>query len=110
MKQYTGGQWTKEGTYWSLKTGEFVAIPSNGGLLPGEGERRYVRTPMALVIVAGPMMGLLYLIFLPLLGIVGLASFLSQRLAQRVQELVRAARMARVAAADRRGGRTIHKG
>ena len=109
MKEYRGAQRTKEGTYWSLKTGEFVSIAKEGGILPGEGDRRYVRTPIALVIIAGPMMGLLYLIFLPLLGIVGLASFASQRLAQRVREMAHNARVAREVAAHKRGG-VVHKG
>ena len=110
MKQYKGGQQTQRGTYWSLKTGEFIVIPDNGGILPGEAERTYFRTPMALVIIAGPTMGLLYLIFLPLLGIVGLASFASQRLAQKVMELGRAARVAREAALAKKGGKASHKG
>lgn len=110
MKQYKGGQQTKGGTYWSLKTGEFIAIPNGGGTLPGEADGRYVRTPMALVIIAGPTMGLLYLIFLPLLGIVGLAGFASQRLAQKVREMGRAARVAREAALAKRGGKANHKG
>lgn len=110
MKQYKGGQQTQGGTYWSLKTGEFIAVPGEGGILPGEANRTYVRTPMALVIIAGPAMGLLYLIFLPLLGIVGLAGFASQRLAQKVRQMGRATRIARETALAKRGGKTGHRG
>ena len=86
MKKYTAGEWTKAGAYWGLKTGEFVTVPRGGGLLPGDENRQYVKAPLGLVIVVGPVMGLLFLIFLPLLGIVGLATFGGRRLAQKAAE------------------------
>lgn len=85
MKQYQGGQWAKGGTYWDFRTGEFITVPEKGGELPVGGEKRYIRAPLGLVIAAGPFVGLLYVIFLPLLGIAGLTIFLAQRIAQRVK-------------------------
>ncbi len=85
MKEYQGGQWAKGGTYWDFRTGEFISVPEKGGELPAGAEKRYIRAPLALVIVAGPFMGLLYVMFLPLLGIAGLAIFLAQRAAGRIR-------------------------
>ncbi len=87
MKQYQGGQWAKGGTYWDFRTGEFIAVPEKGGELPAGGEKRYIRAPLGLVIAAGPFMGLLYVMFLPLLGIAGLTIFLAQRAARRVNTM-----------------------
>lgn len=87
MKEYQGGQWAKGGTYWDFRTGEFITVPGKGGELPAGKEKSYIRAPLGLVIVAGPFMGLLYVIFLPLLGIVGLTIFLAQRAARNVRAM-----------------------
>ncbi|MEW6141760.1 MAG: hypothetical protein AB1597_01195 [Chloroflexota bacterium] len=68
MLVHRGGQKVKEGTYVGLATGEWVRIPKQGGILPGESKRSYLSMPVAGV--AAPFLGLAYLIFLPLVGFV----------------------------------------
>jgi hypothetical protein len=68
MLIYRGGQKVKEGTYVGLASGEWLHIPKQGGILPGEGKKRYLSMPVAAVIA--PVLGLAYLIFLPLVGFV----------------------------------------
>jgi len=68
MLVHRGGQKVKEGTYVGLVNGEWVRIPKQGGVLPGEGKKRYLSMPVAGI--AAPFLGLAYLIFLPLVGFV----------------------------------------
>lgn len=88
MLVYYGGKWVKAGTYWKLSNGECVTVPGEGGVLPGGKEMRYLRKP--LVAVAGPLMGLLFLIFLPFIGIVVVASLAAYRLGQALKAMGRA--------------------
>jgi len=67
-----GGQRVKGGTYWSLSNGEFITIPEEYGVLPGGSELRYLRGPLPMVMVVGPLLGLAYIIFLPLVGFITL--------------------------------------
>lgn len=73
MEKMTGGQWTKGGIYVSLRTGEFITVPKDGGELPGEASVRYARMPAAIAAVLGPVVGLAYVIFLPAVGLITLA-------------------------------------
>ncbi len=73
MKKMTGGQLTRGGVYISLRSGEFITVPQEGGELPGAASITYVRTPAAIAAILGPIVGLAYVIFLPLVGLVTLA-------------------------------------
>lgn len=83
MKKISGGQWTERGgVYVSLRTGEFVTIPKEGGEIPGKATVSYIRIPALLAAVLGPIVGLTYVIFLPLVGLITLG-WLIGRLAGR---------------------------
>ncbi len=82
MKRYLGGERISPGIYWSLKSGEFFQSPTQGVVLPGGAERHYIRVSSILVLVVGPLMGLGYVIFLPMVGIVGVLSLLARLLVQ----------------------------
>lgn len=75
-----GGETVKGGCYWSLKDGEFVSVPKKGGKLEGGPERKYVRVPMPLVLIIGPILGLAFAIFLPLSGVLVLVPFVVGKL------------------------------
>ena len=68
MLNYRGGRTVGSGTYWNLARGERVDI-NEQGVLPGDGSTRYVRMSTLAVLVAGPVFGLLYAVFLPFIGI-----------------------------------------
>jgi hypothetical protein len=70
MKTYEAGATVKAGTYLDVSTGQFLTVEgSEKASLPAKPEAKYVRVPLGLVLVLGPLIGLAYIIFLPLAGI-----------------------------------------
>ncbi len=67
MAGYLGGQVVKGGYYLKHATREMVAITRGGGTLPGNRETGYSRLPLPAVMVLGPLMGLAYVIIVPIL-------------------------------------------
>jgi len=80
ISKHVGGEIVKGGIYWSLKDGEFVTIPREGGRLPGGSRDSYIKAPLPVVLVVGPVMGLAFAIFLPLSGLLVLVPFLFGKL------------------------------
>jgi len=68
MLTHRGGHKVQKGTYWSVARGERVDI-TDEGILPGDRSTLYVRMSTAAVLLVGPVMGLLYAVFLPFIGI-----------------------------------------
>lgn len=68
MTRYHGEDRVKGGLYWNLTRWQIVTIDGDGGVLPGEAETRYVRVPALMMLVLGPIMGGLYVMFLPFIG------------------------------------------
>ena len=66
MAGYHGGQTVKGGFYLKRATWELESVAKGGGNLPGNGETRYSRVPLPVVMSAGPLMGLAYVISLPI--------------------------------------------
>jgi hypothetical protein len=67
MKTYTGGKNAKEGFYFNLKTKEIVSIEKKWAL-PGAITDRYIRIPTLAMLIVGPVLGLIYVIFLPFIS------------------------------------------
>ncbi len=78
--KHHGGEAVKCGTYWRRSTWEFVSIGEEGGTLMGENSEWYLRAPLPLVLVLGPVMGLLFFFTLPLSGMLVLGPFLAGKL------------------------------
>jgi hypothetical protein len=68
MARYTGGNAVSGGYYWSPSKWEVEVVPSEGGRLRGPPEARYVKLPFPMLFVVVPLLGALFLIFLPLIG------------------------------------------
>ncbi len=73
---HVGGERVGGGLYWCSSSAEFVSIPSEGGTLEGGPGDRYITVPLPLVLTAGPLMGLAFIVFLPLSGLLVLVPFL----------------------------------
>jgi hypothetical protein len=71
---HTGGTKVDYGFYWSAKAWDMAMIPAEGGLLPGGSDRHYTRIPTVLFLLMAPVMGALYVVFLPFAGFALLAS------------------------------------
>jgi len=85
MKWIKGGATVPRGVYFNARMWEFVQFEKGEPpILPGDEDAKYVKVPAALTLLAGPLGGLVFVIFLPLVGIVGLATFLVYRVAKFV--------------------------
>lgn len=87
--KHQGGELARGGIYLSWATKEFVTIEGGGGRLPGESNVAYLRVPFPALVLFGPLMGLIYVIFMPIVGpamLIGLAAYKG---ALRMQSTVR---------------------
>jgi hypothetical protein len=73
-----GGQTVGSGTYWNVLTGQRVDIDRQG-TLPGGNRSTYLRASSSAVLLSGPILGLAYIVFLPIMGIVTALSLLVQK-------------------------------
>ena len=87
MLRHSGGETVGKGTYWNLTNGERIDITEEG-TLPGGRERHFYRMPAAAVIVAAPVLGLIYAAFLPFIGIAMLVKLLAQKIGGGVMDTV----------------------
>ena len=87
MLKHNGGDRVGKGTYWNLTNGERIDI-NDEGTLPGDAKKTYYRMPAAAIIVAGPVLGLMYAAFLPFIGIAMVVKLVGQKAGAGVMELV----------------------
>ena len=81
MTAYTGSQDVKPGLYLNMKTFSVTNL-ERPGPLPGTADDRFRRVPMLLMLAAAPLLGLVYVIFLPLLGFVAVGYLLGGKAVQ----------------------------
>jgi hypothetical protein len=74
-----GGMAVKSGFYWDLGQWEMVTVPKQGGALPGGPERRFLQVPVLALLLVGPLMGALYVFFLPFIGFAMVLQFIAQK-------------------------------
>lgn len=74
-----GGQSVAAGTYWNLENGERVDMEQEGAL-PGGGVTQYIRASGLAVLAAGPVLGLIFAVFLPFIGIAMTMSLVTRKL------------------------------
>ncbi len=77
--RHVGGENVRAGIYWSVRDGEFISVPAGGGRLAGGPKDRYIRAPLPVVLIVGPVLGLAFAIFLPLSGLLVLIPFLAAK-------------------------------
>ncbi len=68
MAKHTGGMQVTGGYYWNPKNWEVEVVPQEGGRLKGSPDTSYVKVPFPLLFVIVPVLGGLFIIFLPLIG------------------------------------------
>ena len=79
MLKRTGGSNVRSGFYWNLGKWEMAAMPRQGGLLPGGADDRYLKVPVIALLFLAPVMGGLYVMFLPLIGFALVFGYLGRR-------------------------------
>ena len=80
-----GGHKVQAGTYWNMANGERVDMEQEG-VLPGSRQDMYIKAPAALAIAAGPVLGLVFAIFLPFIGIAMTLSLVGRKIVEAVTE------------------------
>jgi hypothetical protein len=80
VAKHMGGETVKGGVYWSMTEGEFISVPGDGGILAGSARDQYMKAPLPLVLILGPVMGLAFAMFLPLSGLLVLIPFLAAKM------------------------------
>ena len=78
-----GGHTVKAGTYWNLTNGSRVQMDQEG-VLPGSGQTRYIKAPVAVMLMASPVIGLVFAVFLPFIGIAMTLSLIGKKLVDGV--------------------------
>jgi hypothetical protein len=68
MKRFKGGETVDIGLYFNLRECAFKSVDEKGPL-PGAEDDVYRRVPMLLLLLVGPVLGLVYVMFLPFVGI-----------------------------------------
>ena len=68
MAKHVGGTKVSGGYYWNPKRLSVEVIANEGGKLPGDASTSYVKVPFPLLFVVVPVMGALFLVFLPFIG------------------------------------------
>ncbi len=72
MLTYKGGQTVGKGTYWDLASGRRVDVINEAEL--SGGTATYVRMSPGIMLLSGPLIGLLYTILMPFIGIASIAA------------------------------------
>ncbi len=78
MFKHTGGQRVESGTYWDIMTGLRVDFDQEG-TLPGGSGSKYLKASSGAILLLGPILGLAYIVFLPIMGIVTALSLVVQK-------------------------------
>jgi len=81
-----GGQMVDKGTYWDLRNGSRIDIQEQG-VLPGSEETTYFKIASFVMLMVGPIIGLLYIILLPFIGIATVAALAGKTLFRGVNSL-----------------------
>jgi len=73
-----GGHMVGKGTYWDLRKGRRVDI-AHEGVLPGDKSSNYVRMSVGVMLLTGPIIGLLYAILMPFIGLATIATLAGRK-------------------------------
>ncbi len=63
-----GGTEVGKGTYWNLRNGRRIDVDGDA-CLPGGDASRYIRSRAAMLLVVGPLIGLLYAVLFPFISL-----------------------------------------
>ena len=82
MFKHTGGQRVESGTYWDVMTGLRVDFDQEG-TLPGGNGTTYLKASSSAILLLGPILGLAYVVLMPIMGIVTALSLMVQKMLGR---------------------------
>ena len=79
MLTYKGGNKVAKGTYWELSSGQRIDVAEEA-ILGGDASSTYLRMSAGFMLLAGPVVGLLYVVLLPFIGIATVAAVAAQKI------------------------------
>ncbi len=85
MTAYRGGQDVEGGLYLNHSTWRFESIPREGGILSGDNNMTYSHVPSPVLMVAGPLTGLAYIIVSPTLFCLSIGYLLARWVGWRLK-------------------------
>jgi hypothetical protein len=86
MARYTGGMQVGGGYYWNARSWEVEAVPDEGGTLRGGRDARYAKVPFPALFVIVPLLGALFLMFLPFIGFALFAYAIAKKITGGVKQ------------------------
>lgn len=75
-----GGDVVPPGFYWNIQEWEAQIVPPPGAALKGSASLRFVRMPLAALLVLAPLMGAIYAFFLPFIGFALVIAYLIRKI------------------------------
>lgn len=88
MRTYRGTEKAEVGLYFNAREWAFTSM-DDAGPLPGTASDRYRKVPMLALLIVGPILGLVYAVFLPLIGIAMVAWFIGVKLTHALAAVAR---------------------
>lgn len=85
MFRHTGGEAVRQGFYWNADKWAVTLIERQGGMLPGETTERYAKVPVFAMLLVAPIMGALYVLFLPCIGVAMVLDYAARRAAHAIK-------------------------
>lgn len=89
MKRYNGTEQAKAGFYFDLDSWHVTTLSGQGGVLPGTSDTRYLRLPLPVLLVAAPLMGAAFAMFLPFIGIALVLDFVARKVWGAARDAIR---------------------
>jgi len=68
MLRHKGGEMVKSGFYLDWRNWRFEMVEAPAAALPGAEDAEYVRVPTLVMLLAAPVLGALFVVFLPFIG------------------------------------------
>jgi hypothetical protein len=87
MLTYKGGTTVEKGTYWDLSNGQRIDVTTEA-VLNGSASSTYLRISAGVMLLAGPIIGLLYVVLLPFIGIVTVTAVAARKVVSGALNLI----------------------
>ena len=88
MRTYRGPEKAEVGLYFNAREWAFTSMPE-AGPLPGAETDCYRRVPVLALLIVGPILGLVYAVFLPFIGIAMVAWLIGVKLTHALAGVAR---------------------
>ncbi len=86
MAKYTGGMKVGGGYYFNVRSWEVQTVSDDGAVLGGAAEARYVKVPFPALFLIVPLLGALFLMFLPMIGFAMFAYAIAKKVTGGVKQ------------------------